>query len=158
MSRHYDRERDLQGRMEAVLASELPHIDVLDVELDDAQETVRVFVDRAEGIGFEDCEAVTHAIRDTCPDHALEVSSPGLERPMRAARHLRDVIGETVRLRREGVHRARNVEIVDVSDSDGMTVRPAGGEDELVPFEQIVRCKLVVGDPFAAASDRKGRT
>ena len=30
------------------------------------------------------------------------------------------------------------------------------GEERTVPFNEIVRCKLVVADPFAAAAKRKG--
>jgi ribosome maturation factor RimP len=157
MARHYDRERELQGRIEAVLGSALPEIEVLDVELNEPQEKVVVFIDREDGIGIEHCEAVTHAIRDECPDHELEVSSPGLERPMRRAAHFRDAIGEKVRIREQGRHRASVVTILAVDDQDGVTIQPEGGEERVVPFEDIVRCKLVVEDPFAAAAKRKGR-
>lgn len=161
MSGHFERERELQGRIEAELRRALPEIEVLDVEIDDRAELVRVFIDHADGIGFEECTAVNDAIRDTCPDHGLEVSSPGLERPLRHAKHFREQIGEAVRMRRLGKHRAGYFHIVDVSDSDGVTVRPEGGDEIVVPFEQIVRCRLVAGDPFAAAGKRqkkKGRS
>ena len=157
MARHYDRERELQGRIEAVLEHALPEIEVLDVELNEPQEKVTVFIDREDGIGIEHCEAVTHAIRDECPDHELEVSSPGLERPMRYAEHFRDAIGEKVRIREQGRHRASVVRVLAVDEQDGVTLQPEGGEERVVPFEDIVRCKLVVEDPFAAAAKKKGR-
>jgi ribosome maturation factor RimP len=155
MARHFDRERELQGRIEAVLRDALPAIEVLDVELNDPQEKVVVFIDAAEGIGLEHCEAVTHAIRDTCPDHELEVSSPGIERPLRAARHFAEVVGEKVRLRQAGHHRAATVTVEAVGD-DGITVRPEEGDPRVVAFDELVRCRLVVEDPFAAAAARKG--
>jgi ribosome maturation factor RimP len=135
----------------------------LEVELDEPHELVRVFIDRDGGIGLEHCEAVTLAIRDTCPEYALEVSSPGLERPMRRPSHFRDAVGKQVRLRRAGAHRATHVAVVDVDDVQGVTFRPDDGEDIVVPFDQIVRCKLVAEDPFAAngkpsrKARRKGR-
>ena len=58
-------------------------------------------------------------------------------------------------MRRMGKHRAGLFHIVDVDDSDGVTVRPEGADDIVVPFEQIVRCKLVAKDPFATAGKRK---
>jgi len=156
MARHFDRERELQHRMQAVLDGVLPHIEVVEVELNDPQEKVTVFIDTPEGIGFEHCEAVTHAIRDTCPDHELEVSSPGIERPLRAPAHFADVIGEHVRIREAGRHKASIVEVLAVDEAAGLTVRPDGGEERVVAFGDIVRCKLVVADPFAAAAKRKG--
>lgn len=107
-------------------------------------------------MGLGDCEAVTHAIRETCPDHELEVSSPGIERPLRLPAHFREVVGERVRIRQQGRHRASIVEVLEVDDEAGVTIRPDGGDPRVVPFEEIVRCKLVVEDPFAALN-RKGR-
>ncbi|MCB0878796.1 MAG: hypothetical protein KDC46_07425 [Thermoleophilia bacterium] len=156
MARHFDRERELHGRIAAALAPALPAIEVLEVELNDPQEKVTVFIDSPDGIGLEDCEAVTHAIRDTCPDFELEVSSPGIERPLRAPDHFREVIGEKVRMRQEGRHRASVVVVEAVDETSGVTVRPEGGESRVVPFEELVRCRLVVEDPFAAAAARKG--
>ncbi|MCW2926589.1 MAG: ribosome maturation factor RimP [Thermoleophilia bacterium] len=159
MARHFDRERELQDAIEATIAPALPEIEVLDVELNDPQEKVVVYIDRPNGIGVEHCEAVTHAIRDTCPDHELEVSSPGMERPLRRPAHFREAIGELVRIRQHGHHRASVVEVLGVEDAVGVTVRPQGGDERVVPFGEIVRCKLVVKDPFAAAAaKKKGRT
>lgn len=156
MARHFDRERDLQHRIQAVLDDAIPDIEVLDVELNEPQERVVVFIDRPDGIGLEHCEAVTHAIRDTCPDHELEVSSPGIERPLRAPQHFVEHVGEKVRIREQGRHRASVVEILAVDEQAGVTVRPEGGDERVVPFGEIVRCKLVVDDPFAAAAKRQG--
>ncbi len=156
MARHFERERELQHRIQSVLDESIPDIEVLDVELNEPQERVVVFIDRPDGIGLEHCEAVTHAIRDTCPDHELEVSSPGMERPLRAPSHFADHVGEKVRIREQGRHRASVVEVLAVDQEAGVTVRPEGGEERVVPFDEIVRCKLVVDDPFAAAAKRQG--
>ncbi|MCW2922799.1 MAG: ribosome maturation factor RimP [Thermoleophilia bacterium] len=155
-TRHYERERELQDRIGAVLRSVLPEIRVVEVELNDPREKVTVYIDRAEGIRLEDCEAVTHAIRDTCPDHALEVSSPGIERPLREPADFREAVGERVRLRQAGRHRASVVQVVEVEDS-GVMVAPVGATDadrRLVPFVEVVRCKLVVEDPFATVNQK----
>jgi len=155
MARHFERERELQGRIEAELQPALPQIEVLEVELDEPQQKVTVYIDSADGVGFEECTAVTHVIRDTCPDHELEVSSPGIERPLRRAEHFAAVVGEQVRIRQQGRHRASVVEVLAVDATAGVTVRPEGGEERVVPFDEIVRCKLVVKDPFAAAAALK---
>jgi ribosome maturation factor RimP len=156
MARHFERERALQDRIQAVLDSALPKYEVLDVVLDDPHEKVVVFVDSPDGIGLADCEAVTHAIRDTCPEHELEVSSPGIERPLRAPAQFREVLGEKVRIRQAGHHRATTAVVEAVDEQAGVTVRPEGGQARVVPFDELIRCRLVVEDPFAAAAARKG--
>jgi ribosome maturation factor RimP len=156
MARHFDRERELHDRLQATVSASLPDIEVVEVELNEPQEKVTVYIDSPEGVGIEHCEAVTHAIRDDVPDHELEVSSPGMERPLRTAAHFADVVGERVRIREQGRHRASVVEVLAVDDAAGVTVRPEGGETRVVAFNDIVRCKLVVEDPFAAAAKRKG--
>ncbi|MCW2950169.1 MAG: ribosome maturation factor RimP [Thermoleophilia bacterium] len=156
MSRHFDRERELQRLIEATLAPTLPQVEVLEVELDEPRETVRLFVDAPEGVGFDLCTQVNDVIRDTCPDQALEVSSPGMERPLRSPQSFEAVIGEQVRLRRAEVLRARTVTVVAVDPVQGVTVQPADGETYVVPFDEIVRCRLVVKDFFAAAERARG--
>jgi ribosome maturation factor RimP len=155
MARHFDRERALHDRLQAAITPALPEIEVIEVELNEPQEKVVVYLDRADGIGLEHCEAVTRVIRDLVEEYELEVSSPGLERPLRSAAHFADVLGERVRIREQGRHRASVVEVLAVDDA-GVTVQPDGGEQRLVPFDEIIRCKLVVEDPFAAAAKRKG--
>lgn len=153
MSRHHERERGLQTRIEAMLGEAMPEIDVLDVELDDVRETVRVFVDTPTGVGLDTCADVTAAIRDTCPDHALEVSSPGIERPLRYRRHFDEAVGATVRMREDGSRRAHVYTVVDVDD-EHVTVRAGDGAEHQVGFADIVRCRLVDG---AGAQRQEGR-
>jgi ribosome maturation factor RimP len=156
MARHFDRERELQRLIEATLAPALPQVEVVDVELDLPREAVRVFVDAPEGVGFDLCVEVNDLIRDSCPDQSLEVSSPGMERPLRSPASFETVVGQDVRLRREGVLRARTVNVVSVDPELGVTVQPVEGEQYLVPFDEIVRCRLVVKDFFAAAEAARG--
>lgn len=67
---------------------------------------VRVFIDRPEGIGLDDCEAVSRQVsalldvEDPVPGHyVLEVSSPGLDRKLTKPAHFRRFIGDDVRVR-----------------------------------------------------------
>lgn len=67
---------------------------------------VRIFIDRPEGIGLDDCEAVSRQVsalldvEDPVPGHyVLEVSSPGLDRKLTKPAHFRRFIGDDVRVR-----------------------------------------------------------
>jgi ribosome maturation factor RimP len=67
---------------------------------------LRVYIDHADGIGLEDCEAVSHQLSGVLDvedpiggQYDLEVSSPGLDRPLFELEHYRRFSGERVRLR-----------------------------------------------------------
>jgi ribosome maturation factor RimP len=62
-----------------------------------------LYIDAADGISVEDCERVSRAVSevldaaDPIPGHyTLEVSSPGLERPLRTAQHFAPYVGAKV--------------------------------------------------------------
>jgi len=64
---------------------------------------LRLYIDSPEGITVEDCERVSRAVSerldadDPLPgQYTLEVSSPGIERPLRTAVHFAPYVGETV--------------------------------------------------------------
>src|SRR5437868_6856450 len=68
---------------------------------------VRLFVDRSEGgFSLEDCERVSRDVSavldvaDVIPQaYSLEVSSPGLNRPLRTVDHFRRFRGEKAKVR-----------------------------------------------------------
>lgn len=67
---------------------------------------LRVYIDKPDGILLEDCEAVSHQlgamldVEDPIPgQYRLEVSSPGLDRPLRKAADFERFAGETVKIR-----------------------------------------------------------
>jgi ribosome maturation factor RimP len=64
---------------------------------------LRLYIDSAEGITVEDCERVSRAVSerldadDPLPgQYTLEVSSPGIDRPLRTAAHFAPYVGEAV--------------------------------------------------------------
>ena len=58
-----------------------------------------VFVDHANGVDHALCARVTDVLRDYLRDYAIDVSSPGIERPLRRQEHFRNAIGRQVTLR-----------------------------------------------------------
>ncbi|MFM2484378.1 ribosome maturation factor RimP [Celerinatantimonas yamalensis] len=64
---------------------------------------LRLYIDHEQGITVDDCAAVSHqvsAILDVedpiSTEYNLEVSSPGLERPLFKAVHYQDVVGDDI--------------------------------------------------------------
>jgi ribosome maturation factor RimP len=75
----------LRGRLEA-LGLELCHADWNPGR---GRATLTLFIDRPGGVTLEDCETASHAaseildpLEETLPRYVLEVSSPGLDRPL----------------------------------------------------------------------------
>ena len=64
---------------------------------------LRLYIDAEAGITLDDCERVSRAVSETLDaedpipgQYTLEVSSPGLERPLRTAQQFARFAGETV--------------------------------------------------------------
>lgn len=67
---------------------------------------LRIFIDKPEGIGLEDCEIVNDAIMDLLDEadyikeqYFLEVSSPGVERILKKEKHLEQNIGNEINVK-----------------------------------------------------------
>jgi ribosome maturation factor RimP len=67
---------------------------------------LRLYIDHENGIGIDDCAKVTHqvngilALEDPIStQYRLEVSSPGLDRPLFELTHFKKVIGQIIQLR-----------------------------------------------------------
>jgi len=131
--------------IEARLAAAAPDIEVVLVEV--AGENLRVFIDHADGITFDHCEQVTELLGDYREQYAIEVSSPGSDRPLTKPQHYRRFLGQRAKVRlrdaRDG-HKSLTGELVGASDQE---VTIAAGEGVVsIPYDQIARSNLVPGD------------
>ena len=75
-----------------------PAVELIALERPSA-ETLRLFIDHPDGVALELCERVTTQLRDLLADYALEVSSPGLDRPLTKPEHFERFLGREVRVR-----------------------------------------------------------
>lgn len=67
---------------------------------------VRIYIDSDQGITLDDCEAVSHQVSGMLDvedpirgQYALEISSPGLDRPLFKREHYEQYVGNRVRIR-----------------------------------------------------------
>ncbi|MDD3448961.1 MAG: ribosome maturation factor RimP [Gammaproteobacteria bacterium] len=67
---------------------------------------VRIYIDSEQGITLDDCEAVSHQVSGMLDvedpirgQYALEISSPGLDRPLFKREHYERYVGNRVRIR-----------------------------------------------------------
>jgi ribosome maturation factor RimP len=133
----------IQADIEARLAHAEPDVEVLLAEAAGAG-TVRLVIDHPQGVDLGLCERVTSHLRDLLAESALEVSSPGPERPLTKPDHFRRYLGRRARVRvrrpRDG-RRNFTGELVGASDAE-VTL---AADDGLIsiPCDEIARGNLL---------------
>ncbi len=112
---------------------------------------LRIYIDQPEGIGLEDCETVSHEVSAALDvddpisgNYRLEVSSPGLDRPLTKESHFRQFTGQEARVQMqmpvEGRRRFKG-RILGVEDGR-LRIEVDGNEVELA-MDAIERARLV---------------
>lgn len=112
---------------------------------------LRVYIDQENGINLDDCTAVSRQlsavldVEDPVKEHyTLEVSSPGLDRPLFSEEHFQKYAGNRVRLKMalkiEGRRRFEGI-LKGMQDQD--IVLEVDGEQFLLPLDQVETARLV---------------
>jgi ribosome maturation factor RimP len=112
---------------------------------------VRVFIDKPDGIGLDDCERVSRQIstvldvEDPIPGHySLEVSSPGLDRSLTKPEHFQRFTGEDVKVRlRVPVEGRRNFRGAIRGVVDDNVELEVDGQSHRLPIASIASARLV---------------
>ena len=123
----------------------------LELKLGGRKGIVRVFIDKPEGVGLEDCEIVSRQVsalldvEDPMPGrYTLEVSSPGLDRKLTKPAHFQRFIGEVVRIRlRFPLEGRRNFRGELKSADDENIEIEVDGESYRLPVSTIESARLV---------------
>jgi ribosome maturation factor RimP len=83
---------------------------------------------------------VTSILREYLREYSIDVSSPGVERPLRKPAHFRNFVGRRVAVRTNERHRLRG-EVVAAGEAS-VTLR-TDGESVDIPYDAIVRSNLI---------------
>ena len=115
--------------------------------------TVRIYIDKPEGVTLEDCSTVSRAIEavidadDFIPSsYVLEVSSPGIERPLFTVQDFEKFAGKKAKVKTlESINGQANFNgrIVSVEDSEIIFDDKTNGNVR-IPFEKVAKANLRV--------------
>lgn len=140
---------------------------IYDLEL--AGGVLRLTLDHPEGVGISLITSVTRAVSRALDEedpiageYTLEVSSPGLERPLRTPDHYASSIGDTVAVKtRPGVEGDRRFqgELI-AADAEGFVVRTDADGERRLSFGDVERARTIFewGPAPKPGGAKSGRT
>jgi ribosome maturation factor RimP len=139
MSTTFEKERELTDEIVPRIECGVPGVDVLAVELL-SPSRLCVYVDHPAGVDHALCERVTDVLRDYLREYSVEVSSPGLDRPLRTREHFTAAVGSRVKVRTGG--KKLKGEVVSARENS-VIVAAADGAEIHIPYAEIVRANLI---------------
>ena len=123
--------------------------ELVDFETSPRARLLRVFIDTPAGVGIDDCTAVSNhltrlfAVENVDYDR-LEVSSPGLDRPLKKAADFERFAGQEVQLRsRLAIGNQRNFTGVLTGLVDGEVCLQTEAGERRFPLAQVDKARLV---------------
>jgi ribosome maturation factor RimP len=133
--------------------------------------TVQIMAERPDGtMPIEDCEAASRALSPVLDvadpldrSYRLEISSPGIDRPLVRRSDFECHIGQEIKLEMavavDGQRRFRGLLAGVDGHSARLHIEVAAGERREVslPIEQMIEAKLVLTDDLIAQSLRRGK-
>ena len=109
-----------------------------------------VYIDKQAGVSLDDCARVSHQLSGVLDvedpiekPYTLEVSSPGLDRPLFCEAHFRRFVGSKVKIRlRWLVEGRRNIVGVLLEVNAGSITVRLGDADCKIPLDAVQRARL----------------
>ncbi len=142
----YDKERELYRQVSQEIGRGVPDVEVLALELV-GRERFRVYIDHPRGVDLALCERVSRVLRGYSDSYSVEVSSPGLERPLRTPAHFARQVGQRVALKTAEEIAGKTKFRGEVLAADERVVRIAATGNDAAPVEiaysEIVRANVI---------------
>ena len=112
---------------------------------------LRVYIDSEDGINLDDCSRVSHQLSGVLDvedvirgQYQLEVSSPGLDRPLFSLAHFERFVGQQVKLKLAvPIHGQRKFRGVIRAVADDKIELDVDGESLAVPLSAIDKANLI---------------
>ena len=127
-------------------------MELVDVELAGAggRQVLRLFIDKAGGVSLDDCSSVSRSVSAALDvedpvdgAYELEVSSPGLDRPLRTPEHFAKFKGSRVRVKTYAPVVDRKTFVGVLKDYvDGEVVVDVDGREFRIPHAQIAKANV----------------
>jgi ribosome maturation factor RimP len=112
---------------------------------------LRLYIDRPGGVNHDLCAKVSAAVGKALDEadafegaYTLEVSSPGIDRPLRKRSHFEAHVGKKVYVKtREPVEGSKIWQGILLEVADGVVVVEEAGREARIPLEEIASAHLI---------------
>jgi len=137
------KERNLFREIAPQVEKAIPGVEVLALELA-GPERFTVYIDHPQRVDHALCERVTDVLRPYLREYTVDVSSPGIERPLRTPAHFERAVGRRVSLRTSDDIDGRKRFKGAIVEATPQTVRVStDGTEYEIPYDSIVRGNLM---------------
>lgn len=128
----------------------------LEYKREGRQMVLRLFIDRDGGITLDDCAAISRELSEVLDvediikdNYTLEVSSPGLNRPLKKAADFQRCIGKLIKVRtfelfpdEQGSRRKTFLGELTGFQDDKVFMKLKEGQDAIIPLDKIAKANL----------------
>ena len=116
-----------------------------------SNQTLRIYIDKEEGISVEDCEAVSKHVskvldteNDFSENYMLEVSSPGLDRKFFYKEQYKEFVNESLKVTFFDSQLKKTIEgLLEEVDDQSINLEH-GGKIQKIPFSSIIQANLII--------------
>jgi len=158
---------DLAARIETIIAPTVEDLgfEIVRVQVSGAQRPrVQIMAERADGSGIdvEDCAKISRGISAVLDvedpiksEFTLEVSSPGIDRPLTRLKDFETWAGFDVKIELNmGVDGRKRYtgRLMGLDENEGILIESEEGEHIALPFDDLKRAKLLLTDELIAAA------
>ncbi|WP_049723463.1 ribosome maturation factor RimP [Gilvimarinus polysaccharolyticus] len=148
----------MASKEEQLVAMFAPAVTALECELwgleyvtSGPSKVLRVYIDKADGVALEDCEKVSRQLSSLMDvedpiagEYSLEVSSPGMDRPLYTLEQFQRYIGNVITVKlRVPFDGRRNFKGKMIGIEDGDVVVVVDNEEYLLPVDSIEKANIV---------------
>ena len=116
-----------------------------------SNQTLRIYIDKIEGVSVEDCEKVSKHVskvldaeNDFSENYMLEVSSPGLDRKFFYKEQYKDYVNEAVKVTFFDTQNKKTISGRLEGASDSFIKLELENEVKEIPFSSIIQANLII--------------
>lgn len=141
-------------------------VEIVTVEVAGAKKapTIRVYIDTPDGVSFDELSSAQAWINDLMDEldpfpgaYTLEVSSPGIDRPLRTAEHFARFVGDTAVLKTQPVDGRGSWTGAIASVEGDVVVLDVDGAEARIPMDTIKRAHLKGTIDFGSQTSIRGK-
>ena len=138
-------------KLQEILEQTIPGLgyELVDVEISPTK-TIRIFIDKDGGVNIDDCEKVSNhlgnvLLAETIDYNRLEISSPGLDRPLRKLQDFIKFTGKLVKIKTREIIGDQKVfqGIIQAINDNEITIEIDKDNLIKIDFDNIYRARLV---------------